>query len=493
VRYHQAIYEVPLLFEGCESSLIDHADDRCADMIPRDLLRTSLELPDLPEREVVKHFVNLSQMNFGVDNGMYPLGSCTMKYNPKICDDLSSMDTVAHMHPLQDVSTMQGALALMAELEEMLCEIGGVDAVTLQPAAGAHGEFTGMQIVKAFHESNGEARKEVVLPDTAHGTNPASAAMVGYDVLDIPSKDGCVDVDALSKTISDDTAAFMLTNPNTLGLFEKDVREIARIVHDAGALLYYDGANLNAIMGKTSPGMMDFDIVHFNLHKTFATPHGGGGPGAGPVGVKRRLDEYLPVPRITKRGDAFDLDYDRPRSIGKVKAFYGNFAVLVRAYAYIKMQGGEGLERVSEQAVLNSNYLKSKLKDLFDMPYGDLRKHEFVLSGKVLKKHGLRTMDFAKRLLDHGFHAPTVYFPLIVDEALMIEPTETETKDTLDAFVESCKQILSEDPEIVRTAPHNTARSRIDEAKAARDLILSWRGHKIKKTHSGDGQRSSRA
>lgn len=486
MRYRQAVHEVPLLFEGCENVSDEGFGGELAGLIPMELLRTHLELPDLPEREVVRHFVNLSQMNFGVDNGMYPLGSCTMKYNPKICDELSSMEAVADMHPLQDTSTIQGALALMAELENMLCEIGGIDAVTLQPAAGAHGEYTGMQIVRAYHESRGETRKEVVLPDTAHGTNPASAAMVGYDVLDLPSKDGCVDVDALRAAVSDDTAAFMLTNPNTLGLFEREVREIASIVHDAGALLYYDGANLNAIMGKTSPGMMEFDIVHFNPHKTFATPHGGGGPGAGPVGVKKHLEEFLPVPRIVHKDGKYDFDYDRPRSIGKVKAFYGNFAVLVRAYAYIKMHGGVGLERVSEQAVLNSNYLKEGLKDMLRMPYSDLRKHEFVLSGKVLKKRGLRTMDFAKRLLDYGFHAPTVYFPLIVDEALMIEPTETETKDTLDAFIEACREIMSEDPETVRSAPHNTARRRIDEVKAARDMILSWKSLQQKKKAADD-------
>ena len=479
MRYHQATYDIPLLMEGCGDP---SEEDRSVPegLLPKELIREELELPDTPEREVVKHFINLSQMNFGVDNGFYPLGSCTMKYNPKICDEVVAWESVSAIHPLQHPSTVQGALALMHELEKMLCEIGGVDAVTLQPAAGAHGEYTGMQIVRAYHEARGENRKEVILPDTAHGTNPASAAMVGFDVLDLPSREGCVDVEALKAAISDDTAAFMLTNPNTLGLFEKDLVEIARVVHEAGALLYYDGANLNAIMGKTSPGAMDFDIVHFNLHKTFATPHGGGGPGSGPVGVKAFLEEYLPVPRIVERDGAYDLDSDRPNSIGRVKAFYGNFGVLVRAYAYIRMMGGDGLERASEDAVLNSNYLKHKLKDMFDMPYGDLRKHEFVLSGRRLKQKGLRTMDFAKRLLDYGFHAPTVYFPLIVDEALMIEPTESETKDTLDAFAEACRRILSEDPEILKGAPHNTARRRIDEVKAAKNMILSWNGYRSK-------------
>jgi glycine dehydrogenase subunit 2 len=488
MTYHQATYDVPSLFESCERPMQrDSFDPTVGGLLPKELVRGELNLPDLPERDVVKHFINLSQMNFGVDNGIYPLGSCTMKYNPKVCDEIVSWPAVADIHPLQDQSTVQGALRLMHELETLLAEIGGVDAVTLQPAAGAQGEYTGMQIARAFHESNGETRREVILPDTAHGTNPASAAMVGYDVLDLPSKEGCVDVEALKAAVSADTAAFMLTNPNTLGIFEKDVKEIAGIVHDAGALLYYDGANLNAIMGKTSPGKMDFDIVHFNLHKTFATPHGGGGPGAGPVGVKKDLEEYLPVPRIVKRGELYALDYDRPRSIGKVRAFYGNYGVLVRAYAYIRMLGGQGLVSVSENAVLNSNYLKELLKEHFELPYGDLRKHEFVLSGRPLKAKGLKTMDFAKRLLDYGFHAPTVYFPLIVDEAIMIEPTETETKETLDAFAEACKAILREDPEVLRTAPHNTARRRLNEAKAARDVILSWREYEKRRAERTDG------
>lgn len=486
MSYHQAVHEVPLLFEGCEEpSPEERFDPTLGGLLPASIVRSTLDIPDLSERDVVKHFVNLSQMNFGVDNGLYPLGSCTMKYNPKVCDEIAAMQTVADLHPLQDPETIQGALRLMYELERMLCEVGGVDAVTLQPAAGAQGEFTGMHLVRAFHEANGEKRTEVIVPDTAHGTNPASAAMVGYDVLELPSKEGCVDVEALKSSVSNDTAAFMLTNPNTLGLFEKDVRKIASILHDAGALLYYDGANLNAIMGKTSPGKMDFDIVHFNLHKTFATPHGGGGPGAGPVGVKSRLEDFLPVPKIAKTGDRYSLDYDRPRSIGKVRAFFGNFAVLVRAYAYIRMQGGKGLVSASENAVLNSNYVKERLKADFELPYGQLRKHEFVLSGRPLKAKGLRSLDFAKRLLDYGFHAPTIYFPLIVEEALMIEPTETESKETLDKFVDACKQILSEDPEVLRSAPQNTARRRLDEAKAARDMIFSWRAY-LKKTESAE-------
>ena len=492
MTYHQAVHDVPILFEGCETPAPGlRFDPTLAGKLPASLVRSELNIPDLPERDVVQHFVNLSQMNFGVDNGLYPLGSCTMKYNPKVCDEVVGMRTVADIHPLQDPSTIQGALRLMYELEKMLCEIGGLDAVTLQPAAGAHGEFTGMHLVKAFHEANGEKRKEVIVPDTAHGTNPASAAMVGYDVLELPSKDGCVDVEAVKSSVSKDTAAFMLTNPNTLGLFEKDVCEIAGILHDAGALLYYDGANLNAIMGKTSPGKMDFDIVHFNLHKTFATPHGGGGPGAGPVGVKKRLEEFLPVPRITKQGEEYLLDYDLPKSIGKVRAFFGNFAVLVRAYTYIRMQGGKGLVSVSENAVLNSNYLMERLKGSFELPYGQLRKHEFVLSGRPLKAKGLRTLDFAKRLLDYGYHAPTIYFPLIVEEALMIEPTETESRETLDKFVDACEQILKEDPELLKSAPRNTARRRLDEAKAARDMIFSWRAYQTKVQSAGQGPPSA--
>ena len=480
MSYRQASYDVPLLFEHCDELGDESMDLTAGGTIPKGMLRDDLPIPDIEERDVVKHFTNLSQMNFGVDNGLYPLGSCTMKYNPKVCDEVAGWMAVTDIHPLQDPSTIQGALGLMHGLERMLCEIGGVDAVTLQPAAGAHGEYTGMQIVKAYHESRGEDRREVVLPDTAHGTNPASAAMVGYDVLDLPSKDGCVDIEALEAAVSGDTAAFMLTNPNTLGLFEKDVQKIAKIVHDAGALLYYDGANLNAIMGKTSPGRMDFDIVHFNIHKTFASPHGGGGPGSGPVGVKKHLERFLPVPRIVNEGGRYVLSHDHPDSIGKVRAFFGNFGVLVRGYAYIRMMGADGLQAASETAVLNSNYLKDRLKDLFELPYGDLRKHEFVLSGRTLKKDGLRTMDFAKRLLDYGYHAPTVYFPLIVDEALMIEPTETETKETLDAFAETCRKILSEEPETLRGAPHNTARRRIDEVKAAKDMLLSWRAYRTR-------------
>ena len=456
-------------------------------MVPEGMARSGICLPDIPEREVVKHYTNLSQRNYGLDNGIYPLGSCTMKYNPKYADQLASLSTVASVHPCQDESAMQGALELMFELERALCAISGMDAVTLQPAAGAHGEFTGMLLAKAYHKMNGQDRTEVIVPDAAHGTNPASAAMAGYDVIEIPSsKDGCVDLDALQAALSSKTAAFMITNPNTLGLFEPQIERIAAMVHDAGALLYYDGANFNAIMGRTSPGAMSFDIVHFNLHKTFATPHGGGGPGAGPVGVCSRLEPFLPLPRIVKDEGRFRLDFDRPDSIGKVRSFYGNFAVLVRAYAYILRHGGDGLKEVSVKAVLNANYLRSRLQGTFELPYGELRKHEFVLSGKKLAdEKGVRTLDLAKRLLDHGVMSPTVYFPLLVDEAIMIEPTETETKDTLDEFAQAMIEIAGEDADTVKSAPSATSVARVDELFAAKELVLTWRIYQAKRERFG--------
>jgi len=485
MMYQQAKYDRRLIMEKDGRSDFDipfsHALEGLDDLAPANLLRTSLDLPSLPEREVVKHYINLSQMNFSVDNGMYPLGSCTMKFNPKYADVLSALPTVASVHPYQDEDSVQGSLRLMYELERALCEVAGMDAVTLQPAAGAQGEFTGMLLAKAYHAKSGENRTQVVVPDAAHGTNPSSAAMAGYEVIEIPSgQDGCVDLEALKAAISEKTAAFMVTNPNTLGIFESQIREIAKVVHEAGALLYYDGANLNAVMGKTSPGAMDFDIVHFNLHKTFATPHGGGGPGAGPVGVRERLMPFLPVPRVVLRDGKYRWDYDLPDSIGKVRIFYGNFAVLVRAYAYILRQGGDGLQLASERAVLNSNYLKNKLKDVYDLPFKDLRKHEFVISCKRLKEEkGVRALDVGKRLLDYGYHAPTIYFPGLVEEALMIEPTESETKQTLDQFADVMRKIaLEDDPEVVRSAPHNTSVHRVDEVFAAKEAILSWRAFK---------------
>jgi len=475
-RYRQARYDEPILVEIENGSEL--AQPVPESILAPGLVRKELRVPQLTEVEVVRHYTHLSQMNYGVDSGFYPLGSCTMKFNPKICDEVSSWPEVTDIHPYQDESTIQGALRLMYELQEYLCAIAGMDAVSLQPAAGAHGEFTGMLITRAYHEARGELsrRTQVILPDTAHGTNPASAVMAGFEVVEIPSdKDGCVDLAALKAAVSDKTAAFMVTCPNTLGIFESNILEVARIVHDAGALLYYDGANLNAIMGKARPGDMNFDIVHFNLHKTFATPHGGGGPGSGPVGVKASLAQFLPVPTVERDGDEYYFDYDRPKTIGKVKGFYGNFAILVRAYAYIRFLGATGLKNASEMAVLNSNYLRAKLEGRYNLPHKRLRKHEFVLSGDVLKKKGLKTLDLAKRLLDYGFHAPTIYFPHLVDEAIMIEPTESENKATLDAFADAMLKILDDDPEQIRGAPHNAAIRRVDDVLAARVPVLTWK------------------
>jgi glycine dehydrogenase subunit 2 len=446
--------------------------------LPENIIRKNRpNIPRLCERDLVKHFTQLSQMNFGVDSGFYPLGSCTMKYNPKINDEMAGLPTSAMMHPHQPDSLAQGTLQIMYELQEMLAHITGMKAVSLQPAAGAHGEFTGMLIARAYHESRGEKRDQVVLPDTSHGTNPASAAMAGYDIITIPSKNGRVDLDALAAAVSERTAAFMLTNPNTLGIFESDVKEIARIVHGAGGLLYYDGANFNAIMGKTNPGKMGFDIVHLNLHKTLSTPHGGGGPGAGPVGVVERLQEFLPVPMVAKKGEEYYLDYDMPKSIGKVHGFHGNWGVLLRAYTYILSQGGDGLTEVTERAVLNSNYMRMKVEKFLDVPYPGLRGHEFVASGASLKAKGIRTLDVAKRLIDHGYHPPTIYFPLIVDEAIMIEPTETESKSTLDGFVAALETVVNEPAEVLHDAPSCASVRRLNETDAAKNLLLSYRDY----------------
>jgi glycine dehydrogenase subunit 2 len=474
MSYRQARYDLRLIQEMKGRSDFSLPPVEEYD-IPEGLRRASLDIPNLEENEVVRHYTNLSQMNYGVDNGLYPLGSCTMKYNPKYADVLSSLPTVADVHPYEDEDGVQGSLRLMYELERSLAAISGMDAVSLQPAAGAHGELTGMLIVKAYHDSMEEDRTEVIVPDTAHGTNPASAAMAGFDVIEIPSdENGRVDIKALEAAVSPRTAALMLTNPNTLGIFERDILKMAETVHGAGGLLYYDGANLNAVMGRTNPGVMDFDLMHFNLHKTFATPHGGGGPGAGPVGVKAFLEPFLPSPRIVLEDGLYRL-VEGPRSIGKVRSFHGNFAVLVRAYAYILRCGSDGLRAASERAVLNSNYLRKRLVPTYDMPFEELRKHEFVVSAKRLKdERGITAMDIAKRLLDHGSMAPTVYFPALVEEALMIEPTETETKETLDRFADNILRIAEEDPEVVKASPHNTSVRRVDEVRAAKDLVLSY-------------------
>ncbi|PNX54243.1 MAG: glycine dehydrogenase (aminomethyl-transferring) [Thermoplasmata archaeon M9B2D] len=476
--YHSAVWNEPLLNELTDEDQKNHT---FKSMLPDSLQRkTPLDIPNLDETVMMRHFFRLSQMNYGIESGIYPLGSCTMKYNPKICEEISHWEQFALLHPYQDDSTIQGTLQMMYELEHMFCEIMGMDAFSLQPAAGAQGEFTGLLITRAYHDANKDFnRDEIILSDTSHGTNPASAAMAGYKVIEIPStKEGTVDVEMLKKVLSPKTACFMLTNPNTLGIFETEIIEIAQLVHQAGALLYYDGANMNAIMGKARPGDMGFDIVHLNLHKTFSTPHGGGGPGSGPVGVKRPLDQFLPIPRIVKKQDTYRFDYGYDQSIGKIKSTYGNTSVLLKAYIYILLMGGNGLQETSEIAVLNANYMKKRLvdSDLYTLPYQDLRKHEFVISAEqLLAIKGIRALDIAKRLLDYGLHPPTVYFPLIVKEALMIEPTESESKKTLDIYIDALLQIAKEDPELVKSAPHNTVVLRLDEIGAVKNPILTWK------------------
>ncbi|QWU15835.1 glycine dehydrogenase subunit 2 [Paenibacillus sophorae] len=448
-------------------------------LIPAELLRSEpAALPEVSEVDVIRHYTALSRRNFGVDNGFYPLGSCTMKYNPKINEDVARFPGFAKIHPYQPEESIQGALELMHTLQSDLAALTGMDAVSLQPAAGAHGEWTGLMMIRAYHESRGEVRTKVIVPDSSHGTNPASASAAGLTTVTIPSnKQGMVDLEALKNAVGSDTAALMLTNPSTLGLFETQIVEIAKIVHEAGGLLYYDGANSNAIMGITRPGDMGFDVVHLNLHKTMSTPHGGGGPGAGPVGVKAKLTPFLPGPTVAKTEDgSFTLQEGSPQSIGRVKAYYGNFGILVRAYTYIRTYGPDGLREVSENAVLNANYMLSRLAPHFDVPYPGICKHEFVLSGKNLKAYGVRTLDVAKRLLDFGYHPPTVYFPLNVEECIMIEPTETESKETLDGFIETMIRIVQEakdTPEIVLNAPHTTEISRLDETQAARKPVLN--------------------
>lgn len=449
--------------------------------IPHNLTReTEIDLPEVSEREVFSHYVNLSAKNYHIDKGFYPLGSCTMKYNPKINEDMARLSGFSNIHPYQREEDVQGALQLMYELQEALKEITGMDAFTLQPAAGAHGEKTGLMMINEYHKKRGDYhRDKIIVPDAAHGTNPATATMTGFKTIEIKSnEDGSVDIEALKAVVGQDTAGLMLTNPSTLGIFEKNIKEIADIIHGAGGLLYYDGANMNAIMGYTRPGDMGFDVVHLNLHKTFTTPHGGGGPGSGPVGVKSILQPFLPVPLVEKQGDRYLFNYDVPNSIGKIKSFYGNFAMLVRAYTYILTMGADGLKEVSEMAVLNANYLKEKLKKVYDLPYNGVCKHEFVLSGKGMKKkYGVSTMDIAKRLIDYGMHPSSVYFPLIVEEAMMIEPTETESKETLDEYIEAMIKIAKEaeeNPQLLYDAPHHSPVKRLDEVKAARNPIIKW-------------------
>jgi glycine dehydrogenase subunit 2 len=446
--------------------------------LPEELLRKEIPLPQLTEVEVTRHFTNLSLRNFGVDIGFYPLGSCTMKYNPKITEELANLPGFTKIHPYTPEDLCQGCLQIIYELEKLLCTISGMDRFTFQPSAGAHGELTALLIMKAYLRDKGENRNIVLVPDSAHGTNPASASMAGFTTIEIPSDErGLINPNILRKYINENTAVLMLTNPNTLGLFEKDILEISKIVHENGALLYYDGANLNGIMGYARPGDMGFDAVHLNLHKTFSTPHGGGGPGAGPVGVKKYLIPYLPKPLVDFDGEKYYLNYNIPKSIGRVRSFYGNFLVLIKAYIYIRLLGDEGLRKTTEMAVLNANYLKEKLKDIFYLPYPSLCKHEFVLSGKKQKEKGVKVLDIAKRILDFGIHPPTIYFPLIVEEALMIEPTETEDKKTLDYFIEVMEKInreIEEDIEKVKNSPFTTSVRRLDEAYAVKNLKVKW-------------------
>jgi glycine dehydrogenase subunit 2 len=438
-------------------------------------------LPEVAERDIVSHYTRLSQENYGVDTGVYPLGSCSMKYNPKIAEAVAALPGFARLHPLQPASTVQGALELLWRLERALCEITGMSRATLQPPAGACGELTGLLIMRAYHEREGRRRARVAIPDSAHGTNPASVRLAGFETVHIPSDArGLIDVSALEKLVDEDVAGLMLTNPNTLGLFEEEIEQITSVVHGIGGLVYYDGANLNAILGRCRPGDMGFDVVHINTHKTFATPHGGGGPGAGPVGVTEELVRFLPSPLVERDEDgAFRLEHDRPESIGRMHGFLGNFAVLVRAYAYVFLHGRDGLLEVAERAVLNANYLAELVKDDFPLAYsGGRPMHEFVSTAKPLRDEtGVRAMDVAKRIIDLGFHPSTVYFPLVVEEAMMVEPTETESKDTLDAFGAAMRRAAREartDPDLLHEAPVSAPVRRLDEARAARHLKLRW-------------------
>jgi glycine dehydrogenase subunit 2 len=460
-----------------------------AELIPEKLLRSDpARLPEVSEPEIVRHYNRLSRRNFDLDTGFYPLGSCTMKHNPRLNERVAALPGHARLHPAQDPAAAQGALELMWLLQGSLAEICGLPHVSLQPSAGSHGELAGLLLTRAYHADRGERRTKVLAPDTSHGTNPATVTMAGYEVVKVATNErGGVEMDDLRSKISEDVACLMLTNPNTLGLFDENIAEIASLIHEAGGTLYYDGANLNAVMGRSRPGDMGFDIVHVNLHKSFSQPHGGGGPGAGPIAVSERIEPFLPRPQVVRRegengdGPRFDLDRDRPKSIGRLRGFQGNFGVFVRSYAYILSLGADGLEEASETAVLNANYLKARLAEgragkRLPVAFDRHCMHEFVLSGRPMKRElGIATLDLAKRLLDFGFHPPTVYFPLLVEEALMIEPTETETKESLDAFAEAIEQILAEaedDPEKAKNAPYDTPVRRLDEVRATRRPVL---------------------
>ena len=472
-----------LIFEGGSegrSALFWPAEgEDMAAALPPALLRRDIPgFPEVGELETLRHFTLLSQRNFAIESQFYPLGSCTMKYNPKINEVVARFPGFAQIHPLAPSDLLQGALALLFELAGMLAEISGMEQVSLQPAAGAQGELTGLMLIRACLTERGDPRKKIIVPDTAHGTNPASSTLCGYEVVQISSNEhGVIDAAAVEKSMDGEVAAIMITNPNTLGLFETQIETVAEIVHRRGGLVYLDGANLNALMGLAKPGHMGVDVLHLNLHKTFSTPHGGGGPGAGPVAVKAHLADYLPVPRIVKSGERFKLQEEDARSIGRVRSFFGNFGVLVRAYAYILSLGGDGLEQASRMALLNANYLRKKLEKSYHLAYDEPCMHECIFTDRWQHRHGVSTLDIAKRLLDYGYHPPTIYFPLVVSGALMIEPTETETPETLDAFAEAMLAIAEEaksDPEQVKSAPHSTPVKRLDEARAARKPVLRW-------------------
>jgi glycine dehydrogenase subunit 2 len=484
--------EPRLIFESGSrgrSALFWPAEEKVSDAIPAALLRREITgFPELGELETLRHFTRLSQRNFAIESQFYPLGSCTMKYNPKINEVVARFPGFAQVHPLAPGDLLQGALALLFELERMLAEISGMEHVSLQPSAGAQGELTGLMLIRACLTGQGNPRRKILVPDTAHGTNPASSTLCGYQVVQISSNEhGVIDAASVEAAMDRDVAAVMITNPNTLGLFETNIEAIAEVVHSRGGMVYLDGANLNALMGIAKPGHMGVDVLHMNLHKTFSTPHGGGGPGAGPVAVRSHLAEYLPVPRIVKADDRFELREDFEKSIGRVRSFFGNFGVLVRAYTYILTLGGDGLEDVSCMALLNANYIRKKLEKTYQLAYNEPCMHECILTDRVQQKNGVSTLDIAKRLLDYGYHPPTIYFPLVVSGALMIEPTETETVETLDGFVEAMVAIAQEaknDPELVKNAPHTTPVRRLDEARAARKPVLRWEQRSVESESS---------
>ena len=486
--HKRAVLNEPLIYERGSPGRIGYSlpqdDVPARDLntdLPPELCRAALaDFPEVSEGEVVRHFIRLSQWNLSAATTLYPLGSCTMKYNPVVNESMARLPGFAGLHPLAPEDQVQGALMLLADLERCLAEISGMDAISLQPAAGAQGELAGMKLIRAYHQDRGSSRKKVLIPTSAHGTNPASAALCGYDIVQVATgQDGMLSAEEVAKCTDPDVAALMVTNPNTLGLFEREILQITKTLHDQGALVYMDGANLNALMGVAKPGHMGADVIHFNLHKTFSTPHGGGGPGAGPIGVKTILEPYLPIPRLVQENDIYSWSEDYPQSIGRVRSFYGNFGILVRAYAYILAMGGDGLTQATRMAILNANYLRKRLESTYSLATPEPCMHECVFSDRSFQHTGVKTLDIAKRLLDYGFYAPTIYFPLVVSGALMIEPTETETKETLDEFVDALLAIareIKDQPNLLKQAPFTTPVSRLDETRAARRPVLRWKG-----------------